>query len=173
MLGSAPLLLGARLSDQAATIEADVDRWYVDLSQVLRVYVEERFGVPRIIEMYGATEGNVALQNLDGRVGSVGKPPGMPEGHVALVPFPSAKQMALVLTGGRLLAWSLGFSGKPKQYLGDVPLSAISEVHYGQVSFGGLIRVVMASTAVVDLEVMRGEPGDEFFAQLEHLVNNR
>jgi fatty-acyl-CoA synthase len=36
---------------------------------------QERFGIPRIVEMYGATEGNVALQNLDGRVGSVGKPP--------------------------------------------------------------------------------------------------
>ena len=90
-----------------------------------------------------------------------------------LVTFPSAKQLALVLTGGRLLVWSLGFSGKPKQFLGEVPLSAISEVHYGQVSFGGLIRVVMASTAVVDLEVMRGEPGDQFFEQLQHLVNDR
>jgi fatty-acyl-CoA synthase len=35
---------------------------------------QERFAIPRILEMYGATEGNVALQNLDGRVGSVGKP---------------------------------------------------------------------------------------------------
>jgi acyl-CoA synthetase (AMP-forming)/AMP-acid ligase II len=43
---------------------------------------QDRFGVDRIIEMYGATEGNVALQNLDGRVGSVGKP--HVEGQVAL-----------------------------------------------------------------------------------------
>src|SRR5262249_44006097 len=35
---------------------------------------QERFGVPRIFEMYGATEGNIALQNFEGRVGSVGKP---------------------------------------------------------------------------------------------------
>jgi len=46
---------------------------------------QERFGIPRIIEMYGATEGNVALQNLDGRVGSVGKPHPMLEDHVRLV----------------------------------------------------------------------------------------
>jgi fatty-acyl-CoA synthase len=39
---------------------------------------EERFGVPRMIEFYGATEANVALVNLEGRHGSVGKPaPGM------------------------------------------------------------------------------------------------
>jgi fatty-acyl-CoA synthase len=46
---------------------------------------QERFGIPRIVEMYGATEGNVALQNLDGRVGSVGKPHPMLEDNVRLV----------------------------------------------------------------------------------------
>jgi fatty-acyl-CoA synthase len=34
-----------------------------------------RFKIPRIIEFYGATEGNVALVNLDGVVGSVGRIP--------------------------------------------------------------------------------------------------
>jgi fatty-acyl-CoA synthase len=51
---------------------------------------QERFGIPRIVEMYGATEGNVALQNLDGRVGSVGKPHALLEGQVALVRFDHA-----------------------------------------------------------------------------------
>jgi fatty-acyl-CoA synthase len=45
----------------------------------------ERFGIPRVVEMYGATEGNVALQNLDNRPGSVGKPHVMLEDQVALV----------------------------------------------------------------------------------------
>jgi fatty-acyl-CoA synthase len=45
----------------------------------------ERFGIPRIVEMYGATEGNIALQNLDDRPGSVGKPHPMLEDQVALV----------------------------------------------------------------------------------------
>lgn len=34
----------------------------------------ERFGIARIVEMYGATEGNVSLMNRSGRVGSVGRP---------------------------------------------------------------------------------------------------
>ncbi len=35
---------------------------------------QERFGISRIVEMYGATEGNVSLMNRSGRVGSVGRP---------------------------------------------------------------------------------------------------
>ncbi|MDX1650195.1 MAG: AMP-binding protein, partial [Myxococcota bacterium] len=36
---------------------------------------QERFGIPRIREFYGATEGNVGLVNLDGKPGSVGRLP--------------------------------------------------------------------------------------------------
>src|SRR5262249_31301844 len=52
---------------------------------------QERFGIPRIVEMYGATEGNVALQNSDGRVGSVGKPHAMLEDNVRLARFDLAR----------------------------------------------------------------------------------
>ncbi len=37
---------------------------------------QKRFKVPNILEFYGATEGNVALMNYDGTVGSVGRVPG-------------------------------------------------------------------------------------------------
>lgn len=94
-------------------------------------------------------------------------PPPDPE---ALVTFPSANQLALVLTGGRILCWSLGFSGKPKQYLGDVPLTAITSVTRTELRFGPLLRITMRSGAVVDLEVMRGDDGDGFFEQVVGLV---
>src|SRR5579875_3628416 len=42
------------------------------------------FGIPLFLEMQGPTEGNVALQNLDGRVGSVGKPHPLLEDQVQL-----------------------------------------------------------------------------------------
>jgi fatty-acyl-CoA synthase len=39
---------------------------------------QQRFGVPHIVEFYGATESNVTMVNLQGRTGSVGKaPPGI------------------------------------------------------------------------------------------------
>lgn len=36
---------------------------------------QERFGIPKILEFYAATEGNVSLYNLDGRPGSIGRVP--------------------------------------------------------------------------------------------------
>ena len=35
----------------------------------------KRFAIPRIVEFYGATEGNVAMLNYDGKVGAVGRVP--------------------------------------------------------------------------------------------------
>lgn len=86
------------------------------------------------------------------------------------VEFPSAKQLALVLTGTRLLAWSLGISGKPKAYLGEVPLSTVVKVESGELQFGSLIRISLRSGAVVDLEAMRGEPGAHFSEQLDAIT---
>ena len=37
---------------------------------------QERFAIPRIVEFYGATEGNVSMLNYDGTVGAVGRVPG-------------------------------------------------------------------------------------------------
>src|SRR6184192_3177738 len=78
---------------------------------------QERFGIARIIEMYGATEGNVALHNADGRVGSVGKPHPMLEDTVRLARFDLAR--------GELVRGPDGFCipcapGEPGELLGRV-----------------------------------------------------
>jgi len=36
---------------------------------------QDRFAIPRIVEFYGATEGNVSMLNYDGKMGSVGRVP--------------------------------------------------------------------------------------------------
>ena len=36
---------------------------------------QKRFAIPKIIEFYGATEGNVSMLNYDGKVGAVGRLP--------------------------------------------------------------------------------------------------
>src|SRR3989442_15214456 len=65
--------------------------------------------------MYGATEGNVALHNADGRVGSVGKPHPMLEDTVRLARFDLAR--------GELVRGPDGFCiacapGEPGELLG-------------------------------------------------------
>ncbi len=36
---------------------------------------QRRFAIPRILEFYGATEGNVSLYNIEGKVGAIGRAP--------------------------------------------------------------------------------------------------
>jgi fatty-acyl-CoA synthase len=38
---------------------------------------QERFRIPKIVEFYGATEGNVVMMNFEGKVGAVGRLPGL------------------------------------------------------------------------------------------------
>jgi len=78
---------------------------------------QDRFAIPRIIEMYGATEGNVALQNLDGHVGSVGKPHAMLEGQVALARYDHA--VGDIVRGPDGLAIACGVD-EPGELLGKV-----------------------------------------------------
>jgi fatty-acyl-CoA synthase len=48
---------------------------------------QERFALPRIVEFYGATEGNIALVNYDNRPGSVGKRPPAIVGQPRLIRY--------------------------------------------------------------------------------------
>jgi fatty-acyl-CoA synthase len=37
--------------------------------------LEDRFAVPRVLEFYGSTEGNVSMFNFDGKLGAIGRAP--------------------------------------------------------------------------------------------------
>jgi fatty-acyl-CoA synthase len=43
-----------------------------------------RFAIPKVIEFYGATEGNVSMLNYDGKVGAVGRVPGYMRGYFTI-----------------------------------------------------------------------------------------
>ncbi len=87
------------------------------------------------------------------------------------VSFPTARQMALVLSAGRLLVWSRGgLKGKPKAFLGEVPLSGIDKVRHEQGQTGTHLFVALRSGWEYDLECGRGAGGDAFAAALEELV---
>jgi fatty-acyl-CoA synthase len=80
----------------------------------------ERFGIARIVEMYGATEGNVALQNVDGRVGSVGKPHPMMEDQVRLARFDLGRSELVRGPGGLGLPCP---DDEPGELLGKIGLA--------------------------------------------------
>jgi fatty-acyl-CoA synthase len=114
------------------------------------VAFQERFGIPRIVEMYGATEGNVALQNFDGRVGSVGKPHPLLEDSVQLARFDP--------TRGELVRGPDGWcipctADEPGELLGRLD-------HGGVMEYDGY-----TDRAATEKKVLRGvfAPGDAWF----------
>jgi hypothetical protein len=122
--------------------------------------------------MVPPTQAGVAggLAGLGVPEGIAASAPSGPPDPDTLVAFPSAKQLGLILTGARLIVWALSFSGKPRQLAGEVPLTAIAEARLRPVRLGGVLRIVMRSGAVVELESVKGEPIDAFFEQLDHLL---
>jgi fatty-acyl-CoA synthase len=57
-------------------------------AEVWRAF-ERRFGIPRVLEFYAATEGNFSLYNVEGKIGAIGKIPGFlaARNPIALVKF--------------------------------------------------------------------------------------
>jgi fatty-acyl-CoA synthase len=76
---------------------------------------QDRFGVPQIVEFYGATESNVAMVNLQGRTGSLGKaPPGV---KIALVRFDVERGDVVRGADGRCQRCD---TGEPGELLGRI-----------------------------------------------------
>jgi fatty-acyl-CoA synthase len=76
--------------------------------------MEHRFKIPRILEFYGSTEGNVSLMNLDGTTGAVGRvPPYLRSAfNVRLALFDPTSQAPARNAQGRLIACKPGEVGE-------------------------------------------------------------
>jgi fatty-acyl-CoA synthase len=76
--------------------------------------MEQRFKIPRILEFYGSTEGNVSLMNLDGKTGAIGRvPPYLKRAfNVALVQFDMTIQAPARDAKGRLIPCKPGDIGE-------------------------------------------------------------
>jgi len=72
----------------------------------------DRFRIPRIVEFYGATEGNVAMLNLDNKVGSVGRIPSKLLMDARLVRYDVERDEHLRSADGRLLECATGEVGE-------------------------------------------------------------
>ena len=73
---------------------------------------QKRYGIPKIIDSYGQTEGNVSLQNRRGRVGSLGRC--APETHdqLRLVQYDLARGELVRGSDGMLVECRVGESGE-------------------------------------------------------------
>lgn len=74
----------------------------------------ERSGIPRIIEFYGATEGNVGLINLDSKPGAIGRvPPHLAKRfNIKLVQFDTEKEEVIRDANGRCIECKPGETGE-------------------------------------------------------------
>ncbi|MEX2205531.1 MAG: long-chain-acyl-CoA synthetase [Myxococcota bacterium] len=72
----------------------------------------DRFRIPRIIEFYGATEGNVAMLNLDSKPGSVGRIPSKLLMDARLVRYDVERDEHLRDANGRLVECATGEVGE-------------------------------------------------------------
>jgi fatty-acyl-CoA synthase len=83
---------------------------------------QERFGIPKILEFYGATEGNVALFNTDGRVGAVGRIPPLMRRvmNVRLLKFDHEREEPVRAPDGTYVESE---PGEPGEVIGLIPAS--------------------------------------------------
>lgn len=73
---------------------------------------QQRFGIRRIVEMYGATEGNVSLMNRTGRVGSVGRPHPFQHNQVRLARYDFERDELVRGADGFLIACGTDEAGE-------------------------------------------------------------
>ncbi len=81
-----------------------------------------RFQIPRLVEFYGSTEGNVSFMNVDGKVGAVGRIPAYLKhvfAHVAFVRFDTVEQLPVRGEDGFCIRAAIGEAGEVLGRLGD------------------------------------------------------
>lgn len=86
---------------------------------------QERFGIPRVLEFYAATEGNVSLYNCEGKPGAIGRVPGFLAHRfpIALVKCDPVSGEILRDDAGRCMRCA---PGEPGEAIGKVQAAAES-----------------------------------------------
>lgn len=86
-----------------------------------------------------------------------------------LMTFPAHRQMVLALTGGRILAYTMSMTGKPKQFGGEVPIAALTGCEFRDGRLGGHLSIDMISRVNVQLDVVDGD-GESFAHELDSSI---
>jgi fatty-acyl-CoA synthase len=88
-----------------------------------------RFAIPKILEFYAATEGNVSLYNVEGKVGAIGRVPSFLAHRfpLALVKSDSATQEPIRDEGGHCVRCATGEAGEAIGKIHDAAAHAAAE----------------------------------------------
>ena len=75
---------------------------------------QRRFAIPRVLEFYGATEGNISLYNIEGKVGAIGRAPAFLAHRfpLALVQFDPASEQPVRGADGLCIRCAAGEVGE-------------------------------------------------------------
>jgi fatty-acyl-CoA synthase len=84
---------------------------------------QKRFAIPKIVEFYGATEGNVSMINYDGHVGSVGRIPSYMRNIIVcrIIKFDVETEMPVRGPDGRCIECADGEAGEAIGKIVDEP----------------------------------------------------
>jgi fatty-acyl-CoA synthase len=84
---------------------------------------QKRFAIPKIVEFYGATEGNVSMINYDGHIGSVGRIPGYMRNIIVcrIIKFDVESEMPVRGPDGRCIECADGEAGEAIGQIVDEP----------------------------------------------------
>jgi fatty-acyl-CoA synthase len=84
---------------------------------------QKRFKIPRVLEFYGATEGNIALMNFDGTVGAIGRIPSWAKSryNVELIRFDVETQMPVRGPDGLCIRCAFNEAGEAIGKITDDP----------------------------------------------------
>ncbi|HEX4042274.1 MAG TPA: long-chain-acyl-CoA synthetase [Xanthobacteraceae bacterium] len=118
---------------------------------------QSRFDVPRILEFYAATEGNVSLYNVEGKIGAVGRvPPFLTHRFpLALVKFDSATEEPARDDAGRGMRCALEETGEAIGRIANADNSAAASGEFEGYT----------NAAETERKILRNvfEPGDAWF----------
>jgi fatty-acyl-CoA synthase len=116
---------------------------------------QARFDIPRIVEFYAATEANVSLYNVEGKVGAIGRVPSFLAHRfpLALVQFDAVAGVPVRDAGGRCIRCATGETGE-----------AIGRIRDGSTQPGGEFEGYTSATET-ERKILRDvfEPGDAWY----------
>ena len=86
--------------------------------------------------------------------------------------IPFSQQMALGLTDSRIIVWSRSqMSGKPKEIIGEIPLTDIGGVTFEKGKMGDLIGLKFSDDKILELESIKVDKGEDFTKALEASIS--